>query len=444
MNIVIIVLAVAAVSIIFILMIFLVLRISKKAAGKSKSRNVVLAAGLKKLAQNPNDAQALRAVGEIYIQDKDWEKAYATFARLQQRSATLPPTEQLDINIKYGLVSLKTNRIKEAKQGFLLARTIDPENFDINYNLGFIHYLEKDYEKAIPLLRKALIISADNLLAKKYLGYSYLKANKYNDAMPYLKAVFDINPDDKETLFAIGQCFFELGMNDNALKILTRLRLDEKFGAESALYAGVLYMKISQYEKACENFGIGLKHNSPNIDVQNELKYRYAQSCIKLQDIGKALTLLKEIQAVSPAYKDTAALIMKYQELNQNKALRTYLMAGQSEFVGLCRKIVAQFYPNAQVKIIDITILTNYTDVVASIDTDRFTDTAAFRFFRSQGSVGELLLRDFHEHIKELKAGNGACFSAGSFSDEAVKFAEGRPIELYDKDRLNKLLSTIN
>ena len=119
-------------------------------------------------------------------------------------------------------------------------------------------------------------------------------------------------------------------------------------------------------------------------------------------------------------------------------------MAGQSEFVDLCRKVVARFFPAARIKIVDITVLTTHTDIVASIDTDRFTDTALFRFFRSQGSVGELLLRDFHERLKELKAGTGVCFSAGSFTEEAIRYSEGRPLELYDKDRLNKLLSTID
>jgi hypothetical protein len=58
--------------------------------------------------------------------------------------------------------------------------------------------------------------------------------------------------------------------------------------------------------------------------------------------------------------------------------------------------------------------------------------------------VGELLLRDFHARIKDLKAGKGICLSAGLYTDESRKFTDGRPIDLYDKDRLNKILHSVD
>ena len=118
-------------------------------------------------------------------------------------------------------------------------------------------------------------------------------------------------------------------------------------------------------------------------------------------------------------------------------------MSGQSEFVALCRKIVARFYPKAKVKIVDISVLADYTDIVAEIDTARFSDTVIFRFFRSQGTVGELLLRELHARLKEVKGGTGICMSAGSFTEEAVRFSEGRPLDLYDKTRLSGVLNSL-
>jgi len=153
---------------------------------------------------------------------------------------------------------------------------------------------------------------------------------------------------------------------------------------------------------------------------------------------------LKEIQKITPGFKDVPSLIVRYQELNQNKNLQTYLLSVQSEFVALCRKIVVQFFPGAKVKITDISVFADYTDIVSEIDTPKWSDIVIFRFFRSQGSVGELLLRDFHARIKDLKAGKGICLSAGVYSDESRRFTEGRPIDLYDKERLNKILNSVD
>ena len=408
-----------------------------------KNKAAVIREATKRLAQNPNDSAALLMVGDIYFQDQDWEKAYASYAPLLDQMSGRIPSEQFEISLRYGISAMKTDRFMEAKKGLLLAKNINPNHFEINYNLGYIYYIQKEYEKAVPFLRKALLTQPDNVMTLKYLGYTLQSLRKYQEALPSLKKVLDVQPDNKEALFAMGECFYEIGSNDQALKIFTHLRVSPEIGSRAALYAGLIRMRANQLEKAIEDFEIGLKHDSIPLDIMNELRYNLATARIKTQDLQKALVQLKEIQTVSPGYKDVASLIMRYQELNQNKNLHTYLMSGQSEFVGLCRRIVSRFFPNAKVKILDISVLATYTDIVAEIDTPKWADLVIFRFFRSQGSVGELVLRDFHGRIKEMKAGKGICMTAGTFTEEARRFTEGRPMDLFDKNRLNKVLNAI-
>ena len=408
-----------------------------------KNKAAAIREATKRLAQNPNDSAALLTVGDIYFQDQDWEKAYASYAPLLDQMSGRIPSEQFEISLRYGISAMKTDRFAEAKKGLLLAKNINPNHFEINYNLGYIYYIQKEYEKAVPFLRKALITQPDNVTALKYLGYTLQSLRKYQEALPSLKKVLDVQPDNKDALFAMGECFYEVGSNDQALKIFTHLRVSPEIGSRASLYAGLIRMRANQLDKAIEDFEIGLKHDSIPLDIMNELRYNLAAARIKTQDLQKALVQLKEIQTVSPGYKDVASLIMRYQELNQNKNLHTYLMSGQSEFVGLCRRIVSRFFPNAKVKILDISVLATYTDIVAEIDTPKWADLVIFRFFRSQGSVGELVLRDFHGRIKEMKAGKGICMTAGTFTEEARRFTEGRPMDLFDKNRLNKVLSAI-
>ena len=408
-----------------------------------KNKAAVIREATKRLAQNPNDSAALLMVGDIYFQDQDWEKAYASYAPLLDQMGERIPSEQFEISLRYGISAMKTDRFAEAKKGLLLAKNINPNHFEINYNLGYIYFTQKEYEKAVPFLRKALLTQPDNVMALKYLGYTLQSLRKYQEALPSLKKVLDVQPDNKDALFAMGECFYEIGSNDQALKIFTHLRVSPGVGSRAALYAGLIRMRANQLDKAIEDFEIGLKHDSTPLDIMNELRYNLANARIKTQDLQKALVQLKEIQTVSPGYKDVASLIMRYQELNQNKNLHTYLMSGQSEFVGLCRRIVSRFFPNAKVKILDISVLATYTDIVAEIDTPKWADLVIFRFFRSQGSVGELVLRDFHGRIKEMKAGKGICMTAGTFTEEARRFTEGRPMDLFDKNRLNKVLNAI-
>ena len=408
-----------------------------------KSEDATMRAISKRLAHNPHDTEALLMSGDIYYQKQNWEKAYNAYAPLLDIIKDKPPSEQFEISVRYGTSALKTNRMQEAKKGFLAARNIAPNHFEVNYNLGYISYSQKEYEKAIPFLRKALVSQPDNLAATKYLGYTLQNVRKYQDALPCFKKVLDVQPDDKEALFAMGECFYEIGANDHALKLFNHLRVLPNVGPRAALYTGIICARSNQLDKAVENFEIGLKHEGTPLELVNELRYNLAQALIKTENLSKALVQLRAIHDSNPAYKDVAALIQRYQELNQNNNLRAYLLSGQSEFVGLCRKIVARFFPKAKVKILGITVLATHTDIVAEIDTAKWADIVIFRFFRSQSSVGELLLRDLHERVKEMKAGKAICMTAGVFTEESRRFSEGRPFELFDKTRLNKVLNSI-
>lgn len=411
---------------------------------KKKDRSSIIRDATRRLAQNPRDPEGLSAMGNIHYQEQEWEKAYAAYEILVDLSPSNPKLDEFECSLRFGVSAIKTNRIQEATKGFLLARKLKQDHFEVNYNLGYICFLQKEYDKAIPLLKQAILSDTENPLAQRYMGFSLHKTHRYREALAYLKKALDLQPEDKEVLFSMAECLFESGQIDRALKIFMHLRPDPLLGPQAALYSGIIHVQTNQGDKAVIDFDIGLKHENIPVDVANDIRYKLAVTLIKTQDLGRALTVLKDIQRITPGYKDVPALIVRYQELNQNKNLQTYLMAVQSEFVTLCRKIVVQFFPGAKVKITDISVFADYTDILSEIDTPKWSDIVVFRFFRSQGAVGELLLRDFHGRIKDLKAGKGICLSAGTYTEESRKFTEGRPLDLYDKDRLNRILNSVD
>jgi hypothetical protein len=137
--------------------------------------------------------------------------------------------------------------------------------------------------------------------------------------------------------------------------------------------------------------------------------------------------------------------IRKYQELNANKNLKVYLLSPPSDFVSLCRKLCGKVFPRAKIKITDVSVNKNeYADILSEVHTSKWEDLVLFRFMRTTGQTGELILRDLYTRIKEVKAGRGFCFSGGAFTEEAVQFVEARLIDLVDKKELVKILNTLN
>jgi restriction endonuclease Mrr len=103
------------------------------------------------------------------------------------------------------------------------------------------------------------------------------------------------------------------------------------------------------------------------------------------------------------------------------------------------------YYPKAKVKITNISVTKNdWADILAEIDTPKWSDVIMFRFIRTQGSVGELTVRDFQSHLKEVKAGKGICISVGAFSEEAKRYTEARLIDLIEKAQLQAILNHVD
>ncbi len=412
---------------------------------KAKDHAQVLKEANRRLAQNPKDPDALAALGEVYYGEQAWDKAFKAYEALLESAAGNPELDEFETNKRYGLCALKLGRLEDSYKGLVIAHAVNQGDFETNYNLGYLEFQKRQYEKAIFHLRLATKQNPEHAMTLRYLGHSLFKVKNYKEALSCLKRAVDLQPDDKESLFAMGECFHEIGQDEQAIRLFTHLRTDPALGPSAALFAGTIHLNQRQFQKAVMDFELGLRHPEIKVEVLVEIKYRLAAAYLKEQEIGKAVALLTEIQQIYPNYKDTPAQLAKYKELNSSRNLQIYLLSATSDFITLCRKITLSFFPKAKVKITDISVQKNdWADILAEVETSRWSDVVLFRMIRSSGTIGEFVLRDFHARLKDLKAGKGYCLTSGTFSDEAKKFVEARLIDLIEKDKLMGLLNTID
>jgi len=412
---------------------------------KSKDAAAALKDANRRLAQNPKDASALTVVAEAYFNEQNWEKAFKTYNLLQELCATEQDLDEFTITLRLALSAIKLKNYNVAYKNFLIARSMRDDVFEVNFNLGYLEYMKKNFEKSAGYLSQARTLKTDHPMMLKYLGLSLFKLMRFNDAAQFLKQAMDLDPSDKETLFALGQTYQNLNRGDMALKIFTHLRGDPVLGPKAALSAGTQNFTSRQFEKAIMDFEIGLRHENIEPKVKEELIYRLGVSYIKNQAIPQGLKHLKDLQDMNPGYKDVAALIQQYSELNSNKNLQVYLISETSSFVALCRRLSVSMFPSAKVKVVNISVNKNeYADILAEVYTAKWEDVVLFRYMRTTGSVGELILRDLNSKIKDLKAGRGFCFTAGEFTDGARQFVEARLIDLVEKESLRQKLEMLD
>jgi tetratricopeptide (TPR) repeat protein len=413
----------------------------------SKNREARLRDANKRLEQNPLDAQALYNLGEVYFEEESWDralKAYETLSDVISRGQG-HGVDIFESYFRYGMCSLKLGMTDQAYKSFTMARTIKQNSFEVNYNLGALEFDRKNYEKAVQMLQHARAMNPDSPAVLRYLGHAFFRMKKPKEAMSFIRKAIDLAPDDKESLYTLAECYHEANQTEQALRIFSHLRPDPVMGPSACLFTGMIHVDSRKNDLAIQDFEMGLKHQNIKPETLADLRYYLATTYIKQNEIGKAMPVLKQIQLTNPSYKDVGVLISKYQELNKNKNLQTFLMASSADFVALCRKIVITYFAKAKIKVINIAVNKNeWADILAEVNTPKWSDLIMFRFIRTQGAIGELVVRDFHSHLKEVKAGKGVCITVGTFTDEAKRYTEARLIDLIEKERLIAILNSVD
>jgi tetratricopeptide (TPR) repeat protein len=411
---------------------------------KNMDTGAALKEATKRLMRNPNDVPALLFIGEQQFNECDWENALRTYEALVNIPSSKYEIDVTMVNLRAAVCSANLNMLDSAYKYIVFAHTISPDNFEVAFNMGRIEFLRKNYERALIYLQQAYSLNPEYAPTPRLLGHAYFKIKQPREAISYIRKSIELTPNDKESLFTLAECYFEAGQKEQSAKIYTHLRPDPVWGAEACLRSGVINIGRNQEEQAIADFEIGLKHKNIRPDIVTELHYQLGAAYIRAKKISEALSHLQIVQQAIHGYKDTDALAAKYKEMNANKNLQTFIMAAPGEFFALCRKIVFSYYPNAKVKITKTEMTNDWADVAAEIDTPKWSDVVMFRFIRTQGAIGEFVLRDFQSHLKEIKAGKGICMGAGIFSDDAKLFTEARLIDLIEKERFLEILKSID
>ena len=411
---------------------------------QKKGMSAVVKEYEKKLAHDPHNVEALSELGAVYYDDGNWEKVWGIYKTLFDLSSVHTQIDVAEVTRKWGIAGYNLKKIDDAINALMFSVKKQPDSFETNFFLGSALMEKQVYDKASYCFKKCKVIAPENSDVNKQLGTCLFKSQKYRDSLPYLKKALDVEPENKELLFNMAVAMTEAGMGDKALKIFVHLRPDPVFGAQSCLEAGKMHERVKDFQAAITDYEISNKLENVPEQLALQIKYRCANSYIAANNIPKGLVLLKQIQGIHPGYKDVDGLVARYQELNQNQNLQVYLLSGTSDFVALCRKFITAFFKNAFVKIEDVSVAAESIEIICDVENNKWEAKNLFRFYRNQNTIGDIFIREFHAKMRDARCDNGYCVTMGSFSESAHQYAEGRPIDLIEKDALCATLKKIN
>lgn len=155
----------------------------------------------------------------------------------------------------------------EAIDAYREALAIDPSNTDAYSNLGNTFDLLSRYDEAIVVLRKGLTIDPKDAYNYTELGYVYNALDRYQDSLKALQRNIQLDPEDAFAHAELGDTYFHLKRYaDAAAEARKAIYLSLTEDDATALgNAGLILIKLNQYEEAIETFQRSISLNPDSI-----------------------------------------------------------------------------------------------------------------------------------------------------------------------------------
>ena len=94
--------------------------------GKQKSRAQILKEATRKLAQDPHNPDALMSLGDLYYNERAWEKAYPIYETQMSISPAHKEIDAFKAALRQGICAVKLDKLQESFKGLSIAVQLNP------------------------------------------------------------------------------------------------------------------------------------------------------------------------------------------------------------------------------------------------------------------------------------------------------------------------------
>ena len=159
--------------------------------------------------------------------------------------------------------------------------------------------------------------------------------------------------------------------------------------------------------------------------------------------IDKAIEQWEMIYKQNKAFRDVTSKLSEYKALQSNDYLKDYLTCSNEEFILICKNAIEKNYKlqimNCDLKKwgCQLTGVDKRDEAWMAVKKQLFF----IRFYREPEPIDDAEVRQSLDEMKSLGSVKGFLFSSSGFSNSAKRFAENRPVELAEKQKLEAILS---
>ncbi len=396
------------------------------------------------LQKDPRNAELHYLLGKAYLQDDRPELALMELKTVNEIGQFGGHLQENQFRRTIAGLYRRFGQTEEALKEYLLLMKLEPNEPDHYYESGQLFEDRQKTDRAMEFYRKATELDERHAASHFKLGYLLYRNKHPLEAKQELEAAIQYGPENYKAHFYLGRILKENHDYVAALGSFEKAQRDAAFKVRALVERGSCYMSLNSLDKAVTELERALRLVENHSSAEALYARYFLSLCYeKMRRFENAIEQWETIYAKKPSFRDVAEKLSRYQDIRNDDHMKDFLTAGHEEFSGLCKAIVEALELTPR----DVRDVPNGCEIVAVEAESKFRNTRKMpqivRILRLPEIIDQSTVRALHEDMKKMNVMRGMIVASTRFSRSAVDFAETRPIELVDKDKLQKILQNL-
>lgn len=396
------------------------------------------------IAKDSKNYKAHYYLGKAYVKENKTELALIEYKYVNENALFGPDLDELTFRNEYSQILLKHNQQNEALKNFLLLTKLDPKNAENYYWAGHIYEENNRYDAALGFMQKAVLYDKKHSKAHAEIGLMLYRTKNFAEAKKEIDLAIKLNPDNYSSYYYLGKIQKDEKSIPAAIKSFEKAQRDPLTKQKAIIEHGTCYMIVNRFDNASVDFQRAIELDKENINSETlYARYFLAQCYEKMRMIDKAIEQWSEIYKRNKTFRDVSAKLSEYKDLQANDYLKDYLTCSNEEFTLICKNAVEKSLKCQCLQIENkkwgcfISAVNKSDDSWMSVR----KQVIYMRFYREPEPIEDSSVRESLDEMKSMNSSKGFIFSSSGYTNSARRLAENRPIELVEKEKLEKILS---
>lgn len=384
-------------------------------------------------------------LGKAYLADNKPELAIMEYKTVNENILFNQQIKEVDFRKEFSQLLLKSNQTNDALKEFLLLTKIDPNTAENFYQAGHLYESLNRYDLALGLLKRCVSLDKRHAKAHAEIGLMLYRTKQFAEAKKEIDMALRLSPETYSSYYYLGKILKDSKDIPGAVKAFEKAQRDSEFKLKALIERGTCYMMVNRFDNAIPDFQRAIE-----LDKQGSLneviyaRYFLAQCYESMRKIDKAIEQWDYIYRRNKTFRDVASKLNEYKDLQTNDFMKDYLTTNDEEFSIICKNL-CETVLNLQVVSCDkkkwgcqITGFDKKLEAMLGVR----KQIIFMRFYREPNPLEETEIHTSLDEMKKMNSVKGFLFSSSGFNNTAKRFAEGRPVELIEKQKLEKLLTS--